>query len=575
MAEEGFLTKNMRKRPRRFCRELSWLTCSLFAALHAHEARADEARSVVESGKVDGLSVASALTRRDDDARRLDPPAEEGLLRLLGHGELQVRGVGMADLALDRSPTYAAAHPNASSESLGQRVFGTQWLRLRPTLQIGRNVKIVAQADVFGGIVLGDLTRDVSGDGHPRDAFDSIGNAELRWAFLEWLTPIGLVRVGRQPSHWGLGMVANDGDHRPRFGDYRKGSTGDRVLFATKPLGESSPLVVALAGDLVRRDTFANENRGDATMQGVAAILWQGERLEAGVYGALRRQTNDRTSVPNVAFYTDSLRALVGDAYVRTTSPLVGDVEVVAGAEVAVLTAQSDVPRTAEALRRGQRTTIAGLGVLAEFTIQGGRLEQKGLRPRPRWSATLEYGFASGQADPFASTQTRFSFDTNHRVGLVLFDEVLRWQTARAATAIQDPYLAAQSRPVPGVDLLPTSGSVTGASYMQPSFTYRPTASLDLTVGVLVAQSTADVVDPYRLAVDGTYANYVGGAPRGRDFGVEVDAAIEKRWVSEAGLVPQLGVQAGVLFPGTAFADAKGNTMPSPWLVQGRAGLQF
>ena len=126
----------------------------------------------------------------------------------------------------------------------------------------------------------------------------------------------------------------------------------------------------------MRRDTFANENRGDATMQGVAAILWQGERLEAGVYGALRRQTNDRTSVPNVAFYTDSLRALVGDAYVRTTSPLVGDVEVVAGAEVAVLTAQSDVPRTAEALRRGQRTTIAGLGVLAEFTIQGGRLEQ-------------------------------------------------------------------------------------------------------------------------------------------------------------------------------------------------------
>jgi hypothetical protein len=45
--------------------------------------------------------------------------------------------------------------------------------------------------------------------------------------------------------------------------------------------------------------------------------------------------------------------------------------------------------------------------------------------------------------------------------------------------------------------------------------------------------------------------------------------------VSEAGLVPQLGMQAGILFPGTAFADAKGNTMPAPWLVQGRAGVQF
>lgn len=519
--------------------------------------------------------MTSALTRRDDDARLLDPVAEEGLVRLLGHGELQLRGSAMRELNLDRTPSFAAANPGATREPLGQRVFGTQWLRLRPTLQLGRDLAIIAQADVFGGLVLGDLARDVRADGTPRDAFDSIGNAELRWLYLEWRTPIGLVRAGRQPSHWGLGMVANDGDHRRRFGDYREGTIGDRLLFATKPLGESSPLVLAIAGDVVRRDTFADKQRGDDVMQGVVAMLWRGDNLEAGVYGAVRRQRNDRTSVPNVASYTDALDAMVGDAYARTSKRLVDDVDLLASAEVAVLSATSDVPRTAEALRKGERTRITGLGVLAEVTVQGGVVAHDGLRPRARWSATLEYGFASGQADPFSSSQTRFSFDPNHRVGLVLFDEVIRWQTARAATAISDPYLVAQSRPLPGIDLLPTNGSVTGATYMQPSFTFRPSPTFDLTLGVLVAQSTADIVDPFRIATDGAYANYVGGPSRGRDFGVEVDGALEKRWVSEAGLVPQLGMQAGILFPGTAFADAKGNTMPAPWLVQGRAGVQF
>ena len=42
----------------------------------------------------------------------------------------------------------------------------------------------------------------------------------------------------------------------------------------------------------------------------------------------------------------------------------------------------------------------------------------------------------------------RFTFDENHHVGLVLFDQVLRWKTARSATIAQDPSLVA--RPAPG-----------------------------------------------------------------------------------------------------------------------------
>lgn len=555
--------------------QITLLIVPTFLGFAAHESAAQVLESGTQAGRSDGLSVATLLTRRDDDGRLLDAPAEEDQVRLLGHGEFQLRGTMLAPLQLDATPSYAYANGGTAREPLGQTGYGTQWLRLRPTLQIGTRARIVSQADVFGGLVVGGLTQDVASDTTPRDAFDSIGAAELRWLYLEWLTPLGLLRVGRQPSHWGLGLVANDGDHRPLFGDYRKGTIGDRIGFATRPLGRESPLAFAVAGDVVRRDTFANDDRGDRTVQGVAALLWQGTVFEAGAYAAIRRQENPRTSVPNVAFYTDRLEATVADAYLRTVARSTTNVDTFFGAEVAVIDATTDFPRTAQQLREGRRTSIRGLGVLAEVGAQGGIVEQEGLRARSRWVAKLEFGYASGQADPFAASQTRFSFDPNHRVGRLLFDEVVRFQTARAATAVQDPYVVASSRPVPGVELLPTNGAVVGASYLNPTFVVRPDASIDLAFGLLVAQATSDVVDPYRLASSGAYVNYQGGAPAGRDLGLELDFGLEKRWAATSGLVPQLGFQAAVLVPGTAFADAKGNTMAAPWLLEGRAGLQF
>jgi hypothetical protein len=546
-----------------------------FASLLADESLADEPRFAAAASRVDGSSVTSVLTRRLDDSRLVDADPEEGLIRLLGHGEWQLRGAALGELALDRTPSFAYANPGATSQPLGQERYGTQWLRLRPTLQVGERLRVVSQADVFGGLVVGDLTREVRGDSTPRDAFDSIGKAELRWLYVEWTTPIGILRVGRQPNHWGLGVLANDGDHRRLFGDYRRGTAGDRVGFATTPLGADSRLVVAIAADRVRRDVFADERRGDEVYQGVVASLWRGERVEAGAYVAARRHENVRTTVPNVASYTERRDGAIGDAYVRASAPVSEGIDGFVGIEAAFATTTSDFPRTVQPRHDGDRTANRGLGVVAEVGLAAGRLEAPGLRARAKWVATIEYGYASGEADPFAREQTRFTFDPNHRVGLVLFDEVIRWQTARAAAAIEDPYLVSQSRPVPGIDSLPTDGAVAGASYLNPTFVFRPNAGVDLAFGVLVAQSTADVVDPYRVASEGSLVNYRGGSPRGRDYGVELDLGLEKRWVSEAGLVPQLGFQTGVLLPGTALADAKGNTPPAPWVFQGRAGLQF
>ncbi len=189
--------------------------------------------------------------------------------------------------------------------------------------------------------------------------------------------------------------------------------------------------------------------------------------------------------------------------------------------------------------------------------------------------AQVEIGYASGDADPLDGTQRRFVFDPNHRVGLILFDEVMRWQTARAATAAVDPLLTNTQRPTPGVDLLPSNGGVFGAQYVNPTFIYRPRHWLDLKSGMVVAQSTADVVDPYRLATTGNYVNYRGGDPKRKDLGVEIDGGFEARFPLEYDLLLQLGAQAGVLFPGGALEDASGVRMPAQWLAMGRFGLQY
>src|SRR6202034_3422125 len=116
--------------------------------------------------------------------------------------------------------------------------------------------------------------------------------------------------------------------------------------------------------------------------------------------------------------------------------------------------------------------------------------------------AQVEVGYASGDANPDDTTEKRFVFDPNHKVGLLLFDEIMRWQTARAANAAEDRKLSNALRPPPGTQLLPSNGGVFGAQYVYPTAIYRPRPWLDLKAGAVIAQTTADYVDPYRLALN-------------------------------------------------------------------------
>ncbi len=520
-----------------------------------------------------------------DTGRPPVSPTDAESLHFQIHGEYQLRATNMRSFPLDASTTTINDHPGETilEDSLGQNRYLNHWLRITPRLNFRNRIELVGQVDLLTGIVAGDLAHDTFADRTPRDGYNGFNNVQPRWLYAQLNLDIAVVRVGQQPSHWGMGLLANDGDHASIFGDYRYGTIAERVLIATKPGGKDSPVTVFAAGDLVYRDGTARLTNGDHALQGVVASTYTQGENQIGIYGVYRHQTNDKTSGSAIFPYTDTIDAAVLDVAGKFVAPIAGQDGFAFGAmEAAAIFGSTNALRTAEQVREGTRTTIRSYGGAVQLGVVHRAYEDvvdpKGAKPPSAFGdlvAQVELGYASGDADPEDGTQKRFVMDSNHKVGLLLFDEVMRWQTARASSAAQDPLLSNGTRPSPGVDLLPTNGGISGAQYINPTLIFRPMSWLDLKGGMVIAQTTADVVNPYRLATQGRAVNYRGGDPTRHDLGVELDGGVEARFRLDFGIVANCGVQAGVLFPGGALANAAGESMKLPWITVARAGLSF
>ena len=374
-----------------------------------------------------------------------------------------------------------------------------------------------------------------------------------------------------------MGLLANDGNHPSLFGDYRRGSLVERMIFATTPFGKGTPLFVAIGGDLVFQDSTANLLDGDQVFQGVAAVGYRTKPAEIGVYGVVRRQTRSAQSVDQYTPFVESLTVGVVDVAGRFDVPVPGASAFAYGAfEVATVFGATSFIRNSfgtsidpTAVHANERLrTFGGAGTLGAVRVAG--------EGKDRWGQVMgevELGYASGDADPYDGTTRRFTFDENHHVGLVLFDHVMRWKTARAATIAGDPALVA--RAAPGLEFLPSKGGVFGAQYINPRFVVRPRRWVDLKGGIVVAQTTADFVDPYHAGALGNARNYDGGDARKHDLGVELDVGAAFRIPVDTGATVQAGFEGGVLFPGHAFDDAAGNMLPKQYVGSVQLGLQF
>lgn len=313
-------------------------------------------------------------------------------------------------------------------------------------------------------------------------------------------------------------------------------------------------------------------------MQGVLGALYRVDWAEIGLYGVVRHQWASAESIDQFTPYDEYLTVGVVDLEAKIRGRVPGaNAYAYLNGEAAALIGSTSFARSSfgtgldpTAERDDEDILGFGTSVTAGFV-------HTNKNDKESWGdavAEVEWGYASGDADPYDGSTHRFTFEQNHKVGLVLFDDVLRWKSARSATIAADPRLV--NRPNPGLQFLPSEGGVFGATYLNPRFIVRPKRWVDVKLGFVLAQATSDVVDPYQAGAKGNFANYDGGDPTRRDLGLEIDTGFDLRIPVGTELTRlEVGAEGGVLFPGHAFDDADQRPLPTQFAVNTKLGMQF
>jgi uncharacterized protein (TIGR04551 family) len=126
-------------------------------------------------------------------------------------------------------------------------------LRLEPVVHLDEKTSLHVQIDLLDNLVYGSTPDGFYADGTPRRPDVPIGafsdnqappeggrnhlrdSIHVRRAWAEVETPFGLVKFGRQPNQWGMGIYANGGGADPIHGTYDldtdHGDTVDRISF--------------------------------------------------------------------------------------------------------------------------------------------------------------------------------------------------------------------------------------------------------------------------------------------------------------------------------------------------------
>jgi hypothetical protein len=416
-------------------------------------------------------------------------------------------------------------------------------IRLGPEIK-WKDLSLITEFDLATGAIFGTPDDTVVASRVPTPNFKA---AELRQLYLQYRWATGGARLGVQTSNFGLGMLANAGAKDAEAGDFgiqHGGSVVARAAILGRPLfslGGAWRAVEPLAAfDLVVHDATAELLQGDRALQGILGLRFNVD--DDHVFGITAIYRNQRRD--NAAPAERSTDAFVGDLFARWTVMKTADSSLTLSGELAAITGTTTNSRSDNAEVLGVRQ----LGVVGKVNYKKGR-----------FGILFDGGFASGDQNPYDTTISNFRFDANYKVGLVLFDQVLGYQTARSGWRAADPQLSGVAPE--GVDLLPSAGAVTGAWYLFPRAKYGFADWIDVYGGPLFAFTTAQLTDPFNTRLNGgTPVNYLGAKP-GNYLGTELDLGVAVRFSPATYLNVSATLEGGVLLPGDAFKMASGATM--------------
>ncbi len=457
-------------------------------------------------------------------------------------GYWKTRGVYINNLFLGQADYTdigrTATDPSAGRlRALTHTDYFEHHLRLSPSFAFRKIATLKMDVDVLEGVIWGDNDRvaavpALAGSPSNTDRFGRpVDSLSVRRVWMELAVPVGLLRVGRQPSHWGMGLLANAGDGLGAdFGDFRRGSTQDRILFATRPgeiiqtlMGVERPksgLTVAFAFDRIATDAISDDEPdaeractscapqillaqpnddvnqwvGVASYKNEKVALWsQRDLVQAGVYIVRRSQRLSDTVVWIIDGY---LKARVG--------PLGVESELVS--------------------MSGTTSALDGTNP-KDISIKFG-VARAGYYD-PLFDAELEVGQAPGDDSATDENFTGYNLHADYNVGLLLYEEVLAARSARAW----------------GEDArgLWSNGGVTNSRYVMPKVRWRPLEGLTLIGAFLWARANQnDAV---------MWAETREPDPVDLNLGWEMDLAARYDFAGRA----HFKVEAGYFVPGRAL----------------------
>jgi hypothetical protein len=347
-------------------------------------------------------------------------------------------------------------------------------------------------------------------------------------------------------SHWGLGLVANDGAHgwepgSARFTDPRGGDLVLRGFVGTGPLG-SAHVTATLAAEKVRDDAILLA--GDSAIQAIASLMiGHDQPNQIGWFMVHRHQTMADGSMLDVNVI-DAAGKLTFDLHPATLK---------LEAEGALVFGNTTLGPSVE----HPRSTVRELGGVLRASVA-----------YERWGGVLDLIYASGDGNAHDGKVHGFHANPNFETGLLLFRYVQAAQTGRGYVTASDPQIANQ--PPAGVERLPSRGGLTDAVVLFPRFWVRPARGLEAYAGVLLGFAPAKNIDVFNTDVaGGSPRNAINGSSGGY-YGTELDVGVRYR-AHFFGTELTAGAECGLLMQGSALG---GDPSPGP-VYGGRLMLSY
>lgn len=347
-------------------------------------------------------------------------------------------------------------------------LFAQERLRIEPILKINDNISIHSSFDILDNIIAGteetkklDFLSPIVGTIQLPGAGGAIGVTggqagenkalNVRRAYMDILTPAGKFRVGRQPSHFGLGIFQNDGNGlNDDFGD-----SSDRILYLaayeTKGMGtlnfgaaadftftkQKDPRISGLGGAITDPSEDMRQFAGiflydlkDMTLGAFSGIRYRNGKaggktttarqilLDAAGNPLLDSKGNFQLSEPVAAGNDGNTLLYFADVYGEYKNGpyrLRGEYVLLSG-KLSTGVAIDAIPfNNLPANARGpielpsQNTLFVQMGALeAEANYRFGEFHLQG-------------GYASGDARPLSSKITQFGFRPDYQIALLLF----------------------------------------------------------------------------------------------------------------------------------------------------------